>query len=37
LKEGSEIMASGLPRKGVEKYKAALGMIQDHSLEVSVL
>jgi hypothetical protein len=29
-------MASKLPRKAVEKYKAAIDMILDHSLEVSV-
>ncbi|PSN48439.1 hypothetical protein C0J52_08633, partial [Blattella germanica] len=34
LKEGSEVMASGLSRKAVEKYKAALDMIVDHSIEV---
>ncbi|PNF28586.1 hypothetical protein B7P43_G09381 [Cryptotermes secundus] len=33
LKEGSEIMASGLSRKAVEKYKAALHMILDHTVE----
>ncbi|XP_021922164.1 uncharacterized protein LOC110830988 isoform X2 [Zootermopsis nevadensis] len=33
LKEGSEVMASGLPRKAVEKYKTALDMILDHSVE----
>jgi len=30
------VLASGLSRKAVEKYKIALGMILDHSLEVSV-
>jgi hypothetical protein len=29
-------MASGLSRKAVEKYKAALDMILDHSVVVSV-
>jgi hypothetical protein len=29
-------MARGLARNAVEKYKAALDMILDHSLEVSV-
>jgi hypothetical protein len=29
-------MASGLARKAVARYKAALDMILDHSLEVSV-
>jgi hypothetical protein len=29
-------MASGLSRKAVEKYKTALDMILDHSVQVSV-
>lgn len=29
-------MANGLSRKAVEKYKAALHMILDHTVEVSV-
>lgn len=34
MKEGSELMGRGLSRRAVEKYKAALDMIQDHSVEV---
>jgi len=34
MKEGSELMVRGLSRRAVEKYKAALDMIVDHSVEV---
>ena len=34
LQEGSEVMASGLSRKAVEKYKMALDFIVEHPLEV---
>jgi hypothetical protein len=34
LKEGSELMGRGLSRRAVEKYKTALDMILEHSVEV---
>ncbi|XP_069697937.1 E3 ubiquitin-protein ligase TTC3-like isoform X2 [Periplaneta americana] len=34
MKEGSEVMGSGLSRKAVEKYKIAFDMILDHSIQV---